>query len=188
MVSGKPFDFSTSREYKILFSFYLIPGTEKRIQKLADQLLSAEEERAGIQHKASVSDGRASLFCYYCKQDIALGSVSQGITNFRLHTISDKHKGNQHSGEKMAAKTAEIVRAGFDKGVFMVKDSQLFCRPCQFQFANCKSVKQLQHNVSVHERKSAHISLKRGMSGMGSLTSFFSKATKTTKADHTPGF
>lgn len=147
----------------------------KRIQCLADSCLSTEEKLAGVLHKVEIKDDRASVLCFYCQEVIALGASKQGITNFRMHTYSDKHKSKQQ-GLPTEEITAKNVKEQLEHGMYMIKGDSLFCRPCSFKFAPLRSMRKLQNNVNVHEKTQNHLIKKRSFQGVPMLSSFFTKS------------
>ncbi len=89
-------------------------------------------------HIVSVNEGKATVFCWFCKQVISLGTPSQGASNFKVHSSCNKHQARitDYFGADVPYETAaNIVFGGLDSNIYALNDGLISCTQCVKDFA-----------------------------------------------------
>ncbi len=82
------------------------------------------ERSKGIHHLVTVEDERACVMCIYCEEKISLGLVKLGMTNFKLHMKTARHRSKiaDYYGMECAENTAATaVLSELDKKVYIIR-------------------------------------------------------------------
>ena len=156
-----------------------LPSSAAKIQHKIDKDHKAEIA-FGIRHIVYCDDKKTYVKCGVCKMSLTLGNrITASVSNFIRHEKNDHHKMKlnkrmQKSAEPTAATSDSDLTpqnaSTLEKASLIVKNEQLFCRPCKFTFTRIDK-----HNVKAHLNSKSHLSNKVKFCNTGDLKNFFTK-------------
>ena len=130
------------------------------------------------------------VVCAYCKDTVILGSASQGVSNFKIHTETKSHKNKRsayhHGLEPLEDIVCREVVSTLDSSIFQIlKSGKAFFKPCNHPFEKSSSKETLRNRIQAHINSTDHKTKVKSVSNTKTVHDFFKKSTKEEKTDKT---